>query len=92
MPKGWAVEVTVQHHDAWRPAMRRLWFDVAIEDERAAVEAVRQHTQTIAVSDISVLQEVVHSLSPGRIKSRRAPPPVSAQTTVQQALGTQIIP
>jgi hypothetical protein len=71
MSKGWTIEVTI-----WNPAH---WgdhsicvqsFDVAIEDQNNAEDAVRQSAGASAVVQKSLERANFSGLSPGRIRSR----------------------
>jgi hypothetical protein len=69
MPKGWTIEIATENHRGDRTVCLQS-FDVAIEDQTAAEEVVRQRAGKDAVIHISQERSKLPGLSPGRVRPR----------------------
>jgi hypothetical protein len=69
--KGWTVEVSTENAARWGDNTVSVQsFDVAIEDQSDAEDAVRQRAGERAVVQFSRERLNLHGLSPGRMRSR----------------------
>ena len=72
MSKGWTIDVATEDASHWGSKTVSLQsFDVAIEDQRAAEEAVRQRAGTHAIIRIA-RERFFSGLSAGRVRPRPA--------------------
>jgi hypothetical protein len=72
MSKGWTIEVAIEDPSRWGSKTISLQsFDVAIEDQNAAEEAVRLRAGTHAIIRIA-RERYLPGLSAGRVRSRPA--------------------
>ena len=72
MAKGWTVQVTTHDRGARCDRIRQQLFDVAIEDQERALEAVRHHVWSRPDAEIQAMGELqaTSALSPGRVRCR----------------------
>ena len=71
MSKGWTIEVAIENAARWGDKTVSVQvFDVAIEDQSAAEDAVRQRAGKTAVVQSSRERSHLAGLSAGRVRSR----------------------